>query len=200
MDPDGAAQAPQALREFELQLWRDLGKFLIVATIFAVCFAMLASVIGFASPWLGLLLMFYFMGLARVAEPLFVFRVPQALRPLSPSQVSSGIYRWFGARSFGTLLRVTPLRYLNGSVYLAGKRRSTAELSRLLESSEAVHFWAAVLFTPYIAYVWSRGLIAESVLFVLVQVVFNVYPILHLRIVRARLDRINQVASARGNK
>ncbi len=134
--------------------------------------------------------MFYFMGLARVATPLYLFRMPQALRPVNPKRVNAGIYRWLGARSFGTLLRITPLRYLNDSVYVAGGKRSLADLCRKLESSEAIHLWAAVLLTPYIVYVMARGLIAESIVFVLVQIVFNVYPILHLRIVRARLTSV----------
>jgi hypothetical protein len=59
-----------------------------------------------------------------------------------------------------------------------------------MEAAEAIHFWAAVLFTPYIVYIAARGLFAEAVLFVLIQVVFNLYPIFHLRLVRARLMRI----------
>jgi hypothetical protein len=43
---------------------------------------------------------------------------------------------------------------------------------------------------PYIVYIAARGLFAEAVLFVLIQVVFNLYPIFHLRLVRARLMRI----------
>lgn len=169
--------------------WRDLGKLAILAAFFGVCFAMLASVIGIGSPWLGLLLMFYFMALVKVAEPLFTIRVPKALRAVD---VKHGIYRWLGVHRFGALLRNTPLRYLNASVYLAGGRHSLAKLCRRVASSEAIHFWAAVLFAPYIAYVWSRGLMAETALFVLVQIVFNLYPILHLRIVRARLARLQR--------
>jgi hypothetical protein len=173
-------------QEAELRLWRDLGKLAVVAAFFGVCFAMLASVIGFGSPWLGLLLMFYFMALAKVAEPLFTFRLPAALRAVDARH---GLYRWLGVDHFGALLRNSPLRYLNASVYLASGRQSLAALSRQVASSEAIHFWAAVLFAPYIAYVGSRGLMAETGFFVLVQIVFNLYPILHLRIVRARLAR-----------
>jgi hypothetical protein len=43
---------------------------------------------------------------------------------------------------------------------------------------------------PYIVYIAARGLFAEAVLFVLIQVVFNLYPIFHLRFVRARLMRV----------
>ena len=174
-------------RESELQKWRDLSKLTIVAAFFGVCFIMLAGVIGYESPWLGLLLMFYFMALAKVAEPLFMMRLPKALHAVKPER---GVYRCFGVRHFGALLRNTPLRYLNASVYLAHGRHSLAELRHGAESSEAIHFWAAVLFTPYIAYLWARGHVTESMLFVLVQLVFNVYPILHLRLVRARLDHV----------
>lgn len=180
-----------------MQVWRDLGKVVVMAVMFGVCFVMLASVIGIGSPWLGLLLMFYFMGLAKVAEPLFMLRMPRAFRAVDPRLVKQGIYGWLGVRGFGTLLRNTPLRYFNNSVYRGSGKRSLAELNRKLESAEAIHFWAAVMFTPYIAYIWSRGLIAETVLFVLIQVVFNVYPVLHLRIVRARLSRVEQ--TTRGN-
>jgi len=175
-----------------VQVWRDLGKLAVLAAFFGVCFAMLAGAIGIRSPWLGLLLMFYFMSLLKAAEPLFMLRMPQALRTVDPGRVKQGLYRWLGVRGFGALIRNTPLRYLNSSVYVAGGKRSLAELSRKLESTEAIHFWAAVLFTPYIAYIGCRGLAAIAELFVLIQVVFNVYPILHLRMVRARLSRVKQ--------
>lgn len=94
-----------------MQAWRDIAKLAIEAAVFGICFAMLASVIGPGSPWLGLLLMFCFMGLAKVAEPLFMFRMPRALRAVDPRQVSEGIYGWLGsaasARSCGTRRFVT---------------------------------------------------------------------------------------------
>jgi Glycosyl-4,4'-diaponeurosporenoate acyltransferase len=170
--------------------WCNLTKLLVIAAIFAVCFAMLASVIGPGSPWLGLLLMFYFMGLAKFAEPLFMLRVPRAIHTLAPGLPDSRLYRWLGVQSFGMLLRNTALRYLNDSVYRSGGRKSLKDLLRQVESAEAIHFWGAVLFTPYIAYVWSRGYLKEAALFVVVQVLFHLYPILHLRLIRARLGRI----------
>ena len=179
-----------------MQAWCDIGKLAVMTAIFGVCFAMLASAIGIRSPWLGLLLMFYFMGLLKAAEPLFMLRMPQAIRTVDPRRVKQGLYLWLGVRGFGALIRNTPLRYLNSSVYGASGKRSLAELSHKLESTEAIHFWAAVLFTPYIAYIWCRGFAAIAVLFALIQVVFNVYPILHLRVVRARLSRVKQAGSA----
>jgi hypothetical protein len=49
---------------------------LAVLLAFGASFAMLSRVIGIASPWLVLLLMFYFLGLGRIAEPLFVRKMP----------------------------------------------------------------------------------------------------------------------------
>lgn len=164
-------------------------KLVVVAAFFAGSFVLLAKVIGYGSPWLGLLLMFYFMGLAKVAEPLFVLRMPASLRAVRPELPDRPLYRRLGVRGFGALLRNTPLRYLNGSVYRAGGKRGLTALLRQVESAEATHFWAAVLFTPYIAYVAAQGFWIEALVFAAVQIAFNVYPILHLRVVRARLER-----------
>jgi len=105
------------------QTMRSAVLFCVTAIVFAVCFTMLKAVIGGESPWLGLLLMFYFMGLAKVGEPLFVFRMP---------------------------------------------------------------------------FVWARGERAIAALFLVIQVLFNIYPILHLRLLRGRLAAI--LARDRGDE
>jgi hypothetical protein len=170
----------------------------LVATVigFGVSFVMLERVIGASSPWLGLLLMFYFLGLAKVAEPLYKLRLPGFLRALRPWERDGAVYRRLGVMAFGKLLRETPLRILNRAVYLTHGPRDLTRVFRLTESAEAAHFWAAVLFTPYIGYVWSRGHARVAAVFLLVQLSFNVYPILHLRIVRGRLDRFSRRVSA----
>ncbi|KRD73548.1 hypothetical protein [Lysobacter sp. Root983] len=180
-------------------LRRDMAKLVLVVVFFAVSFFLLADVIGFDSPWLGLLLMFYFMGLAKVAEPLFALRMPAALRDVDPASATAPLYRRLGVHRFGSLLRNTPLRYLNASVYRLGGKRSLAAVQAKAESAEATHFWAALLFTPYIVYVGARGHLAEAALFAAVQIAFNVYPILHLRIVRARLKRVGASGDVRKN-
>lgn len=156
---------------------------------FAVSFVLLAQVIGRDSPWLGLLLMFYFLGLAKVAEPLVLLRLPAAMRALHPWERDGTISRKLAVSAFGSMLRDTPLRYLNASVYIAAASRDLAQLYRQVESGEAAHVYAAALFTPYIAYVAWRGHYREAAIFLLVQIVFNVYPVLHLRSVRGRLER-----------
>ena len=167
-----------------------------MATALGVCFVLLARVIGTRSPWLGLLAMFYFLGLAKVAAPLFSLRMPRALRDVEPDPIGDRTYRRLGVRRFGHFLRRSPFRYLNPAVYLA-QQRGFASVRRHAESAEATHFWAAVLFMPYIVHVAFRGLVVEAVLFTAVQVAFNVYPILHLRVVRARLGRVERDVDAR---
>lgn len=95
--------------------------FALVATAiaFGASFFMLQGVIGIDSPWLGLLAMFYFLGLAKVGEPLFALRVPKPLQRVRPWERSNGAYQRLAVPGFGRLLRQTPLRYLNPAVYLA---------------------------------------------------------------------------------
>jgi hypothetical protein len=170
--------------------WRSIVLLAATAAGFAASFVPLQRVLGASSPWLGLLGMFYLLGLSKVAEPLFLLRMPSALRAIRRSEIDGALYRRLLVPSFGKLLRDTPLRYLNLDVYLTRKQPDLTRLSRQAEAAEASHFWAALLFTPYIGYVWWAGHRWEAALFLLVQVLGNVYPILHLRLVRGRLDRI----------
>jgi hypothetical protein len=155
---------------------------------FALSFVLLAQVIGPDSPWLALLLMFYFMGLAKVAEPLVVMRMPASLRAVRAWETSGQVYRQLAVQRFGRVLRDTPLRYLNAGVYLSSDARDLSGLYCRAASAEATHFWAALLWTPYIAYLLLTRRLGMALLFVAVQLLFNVYPILHLRWLRGRLD------------
>lgn len=177
--------------------WRSILVLAGTAAGFAVSLVMLQRVLGASSPWLGLLAMFYLLGLSKVAEPLFLLRMPRALRAIRRSETHGTLYRRLLVPGFGRLLRSTPLRYLNLDVYLAPERPDLLELSRQSEAAEAAHFWAALLFTPYIGYVWSTGHRPVAALFLLLQILFNVYPILHLRLVRGRLDRLLERRSLR---
>jgi hypothetical protein len=156
---------------------------------FAKSFAMLRQVVGADSPWLGLLLMFYFLGLTKVAEPIFTLKMPGGLRAIRPQEREGALYRKLLVPQFGQLLRDTPLRYLNLAVYVKKGRPDLRTVARYVEAAEASHFWGAVLFAPYIAYLFLKGRPWVAGFFLLVQVFFNVYPILHLRIVRDRLER-----------
>lgn len=181
-----------------MRLWLHVLALLAVILVFGVSFALLSEVIGITSPWLVLLLMFYFLGIARVAEPLFTLRIPGVLRPLRRWERAGNVYRRLHVPGFGRLLRQSPLRYLNPGVYLRRKRRDFLQVRRLAESSEATHFWAAVLFMPYVAFVAFNGMWSIVAWFLLAQVLLNVYPILHLRHIRGRLDRtIRRIGAVR---
>lgn len=157
--------------------------------VFGASVAMLGGVIGMNSPWLMLLLMFDFLGIAKVAEPLFRLKLPSGLRQVHRRESAASAYRRFGVLGFGRLLRRSPLRYLNSGVYLAAGHGDLDELRSRAESSEANHFWAAVLFTPYVLYAGLRHQWVVAAWFILAQLLVNVYPILHLRHVRGRLTR-----------
>ena len=173
-------------------LLKGVSLLVLVGTVvgFAISFVMLERVIGASSPWLGLLAMFYALGLAKVCEPFFLLRMPTALREIRSWELKGTLYRRMRVPAFGTMLRDTPLRYLNASVYLSRKQPDFTSISRQAESAEADHFWAGLLFTPYIVYLAFAGHPAAATLFLVVQVLFNVYPILHLRLVRGRIDRL----------
>ncbi|MEO8103092.1 MAG: hypothetical protein ABI790_11215 [Betaproteobacteria bacterium] len=157
---------------------------------FAISFVMLQRVIGGSSPWLGLLAMFYFLGLTKVAEPLFLLRMPAVLRRIRSWEMKGTLNRRLLVPSFGNFLRESPLRYLNAAVYLSQAQSDVLRVYRQAEAAEAAHFWAASLFTPYIGYVWLSGQPREAMIFLVIQVFFNFYPILHLRLVRGRIDRL----------
>ncbi|WP_395407018.1 hypothetical protein ACHMW6_10440 [Pseudoduganella sp. UC29_106] len=169
------------------------------AIVFAVCAAMLGQVIGFSSPWLALLLMFYFMALAKLAEPFFMLPMPGALLRIRPWEQSGRLYRRLAVPQFGSVLRNTPLRYFNAQVYSSGAD-DLLSLHRRLLSVEATHFWAAVLFTPYIAFLFLRSQPGLSALFLLIQLLVNVYPILHLRSARSRLATLLKRQQARATR
>src|SRR5258708_25911044 len=130
---------------------------LAVALVFGASFELLRRVIGITSPWLVLLLMFYFLGLAKVAEPLFKLRMPKVLRPLRPWEPRDHVYRRLRVVEFGRLLRQPPLRFLNSAVYLDGRRSDALQVRLYAESAEATHFCAAVLLLPYIALAGLSG-------------------------------------------
>jgi hypothetical protein len=155
---------------------------------FIVGALMLAQVLGFTSPWLMLLLMFDLMGIAKLAEPLFVLRMPRALREVRLWERSGDVYRRLAVRPFGRFLRNSPLRYLNAGVYVSAAGDDLRHLYRRVASGEATHFWAAVLFTPYIGFLYLTGRPGVATLFLFIQLAMNVWPILHLRSVRGRLD------------
>ena len=97
--------------------WLHALVLLAFVLMFGLSFAMISTLVGITSPWLALLLMLYFLGLGKVAEPLFMLKMPKGLYALRPWEQEPVVARRLRIASFGRLLRRTPLRYLNSDVY-----------------------------------------------------------------------------------
>ena len=173
-------------------LWKHVTVLLATLLAFGASMLMLQRAVGPASPWMALMLMLCFLGLAKVAEPIYVLKVPARLRRIRPWELPGRLYRSIAVPEFGALLKKTPLRVLNLSVYVSRNPRDPLHIYRQIESAEASHFWASVLLMPYLVFcAWSgKWLVLGS--FLIVQIVGNAYPIMHLRSVRGRLDRLRR--------
>ena len=164
--------------------------FLLLAGAFAFSLLQFGRFFGFRSPWFALDVMLCFLGLVAMARPFYLLPLPRRLGVLQAWETDGRLYRKLGVPQFGTLLRRTPLRFLNRDVYLAASDAARAAVPAQLETAEAAHWGAALLLLPYLLYLvkinWWSALLGMMA----VQVFGNVYPILHLRWVRCRLERV----------
>jgi len=71
---------------------RDLIVLLAVAAVFVVCLVLLASAVGFTSPWFAVIAMFNFLGLIAVARPLFLLKLPGFLRKERACEARGKLY------------------------------------------------------------------------------------------------------------
>jgi Glycosyl-4,4'-diaponeurosporenoate acyltransferase len=183
-----------------MRAWLHALALLAVVLAFGVSFAFLSTLPGITWSWLALVLMFYFLGVAKVAEPLLRLRMPRGLYELRYWEQDGDLLRKLHILRFGRLLRRTPLRYLNADVYLGHRRRDPLEVRLRAESAEAIHFWAAVLFTPCIVLAAATGKWSTLAWFLWAQLLVNVYPILHLRHTRWRLNRARRTRVTRADR
>jgi Glycosyl-4,4'-diaponeurosporenoate acyltransferase len=173
---------------------RDVVALLVVAATFAFSLAMIRQLVGFASPWFGLMVMLVFLGLVAFARPLFVLRLPSFLRKVRAWERNGALYKALRVPAFGELLRRTPLRFLNPMVYLSRDHDGPSVVLAQLESAEAAHLVAAALIVPYIIHACVQGWVGAVAGFMVIQIGFNLYPILHLRWARIRLTRVHERA------
>lgn len=152
---------------------------------------------GLTSPWFVLVAMICFLGLAFFAAPIVPLRVPGAWRTVRGWEEEGRLYRALGVLAFGRLLRRTPLRLLNTQVYLRERGHDQAALTAQLEAAEASHLWAGLLVVPYMVYACIQEAWATVLWFAAAQLIGNAYPMAHLRLARARVDRIARTVSRR---
>jgi hypothetical protein len=170
----------------------ELVLLIVMAGTFALSLAMFRRAVGVASPWFGLMVMLVFLGLVAFARPLFLLKLPRFLRKVRMWETKGALYKALRVPAFGALLRRTPLRFLNPLVYLGRDPGDPSAVLAELESAEAAHFLAAALIAPYIVLGCIRGGWSAAAWLLVVQIAGNMYPILHLRWARIRLQRLQK--------
>ncbi|MCU0252792.1 MAG: hypothetical protein MUE61_21585, partial [Vicinamibacterales bacterium] len=95
-------------------------RFLAVAAGYAAAFVATRRFMPFsvASPWFVFVAMVCVLGLAFVAQPIVMIRMPGPLRAIRTWEARGRVYRALGVPAYGRLLRRTPLRLFNVDVYL----------------------------------------------------------------------------------
>ena len=113
----------------------------------------------------------------------------ESLAQVGPREFALLRSLWAGVTLFGAVLRNTSLRHLGGAVYLRDCGRDPVAISRGIRDATAVHVWAFVFGLPWLAYwAWQQWWLSVA-LSLAIQALFNVYPVLHLRLTNERLNR-----------
>ncbi|SRR6266567_5359308 len=153
----------------------------------SLVFAMRA--VGFESPFFAIVVIFTALGLTSLARPLSFLKPPPPFQQVRSWELNGDVYRALGVRTFGTLLRRSPLRYLNSNVYLSRKPGDPDGVCAQMEAAEAAHLWAMVLTIPYVVFLAIQVRLSTFFWFIVINLGGNVYPVLHLRWARGRLIR-----------
>jgi hypothetical protein len=115
--------------------------------------------------------------------------LPASLRKVSVPELAVLRRRCTGIPLFGLVLRRTPLRHLGGAVYLAKFDNDPARVRHGIQDAEAIHVWSLLFCTPWLAFWCWRGWWFSVGLSLAVHLFLNLYPILHLRFTRGRMER-----------
>jgi hypothetical protein len=172
-------------------IFRRMVVVVAVAGFFGLCLAMLGRYTGYRSPFFALIAVADILGFVALTRAVLPWGLPRPLRPLRAWERTEKLYRLLGAAWFGMLIRVPPFRYLDSTVYLGARRGELAQLRSNVLRAEGAHFWGTLLTFPLLAY-WLLNGWWDSLLCVAVfHVVLNLYPVIHLRLVRARIERLS---------
>lgn len=177
-------------RETRMQATSNRTGRALLAGLIVVALALLGGKVGLATPWFAVLVAFCVLGLIDLGRPSMPLRVPPALREIRSWERRGHGYRKIGVIAFGGLLRRSPLRLLNRRVYLHSGGRDLAVVRAQVESAECAHFWGGLVTVPYLVVGCLQGWWSAVVWLLVFDLTGNVYPIFHLRFVRARLDRV----------
>jgi hypothetical protein len=172
-----------------IQMLRQKPARAIFAVFMVMSLVAFGRTVGVDSLWFGLVTSFSVLGLMDLAIPFIRIRLPVSLRSVRPWEQRAGAYRTLGVQAFGAFIRGTPVRWLNRKVYLGAHPKNFELVQIQLENAEAAHFWGGIATMPYLAFAGLRGWWVNLAAVLLFNLVVNVYPILHLRMVRGRLER-----------
>jgi hypothetical protein len=136
------------------------------------------------SPWFATTAGFTLLGLLDLAR--YFVRLSPPLGGVRHWERRSALYRFLGVRDFGRLLRRPPLRFLNRHVYRVASHDGKRLLCEL-EGAEAAHTIAFVLVGVYLGLAVLEGWWRVFAGLAILNLAGNLYPILHLRLSRARM-------------
>ena len=153
---------------------------------------LLARGLGLRSPMTAFGTVGVALGIVVVNSSIVSWSVPKRLMPVRAWEISGLTYPLLGISIFGKVLRRVPFRYLNTSVYIGGHRSDLLSTYANILQAEAAHYWAFTLTVPLIIYQFTcQSWYGLGWLF-LFNALINIYPSLHLRQVRGRLEPLMQ--------
>lgn len=162
---------------------------LALFSVAAVWFVLLsARGIGFHSPITAFCAVGVALGIVVANASTIRWAIPKGLLPVRAWETSGSAYALLGISIFGWLLQRAPLRYFNTSVYTKGRRADLRSAYANLLYAEAAHFWAFIFTMPLAVYELARPCWHGIGWLFLFNTLVNVYPGLHLRQARARLE------------
>jgi hypothetical protein len=156
------------------------------AAVWVVLFA--ARGVGLNSPLTAFCAVGAALGIVVVNSSTIHWSLPKALEPIRVWEASGAAYALLGVSICGALLRRPPFRSFNSSVYVREHCANLGKTYANILKAETAHFWALTFTAPLICYEIARQCWHGLVWLILFNALFNIYPGLHLRKVRARLE------------
>lgn len=179
-------------------IWLKWLQFFAIMTGFLISLVLALRVLPFASPYYGWIVMSSVLALGAFGRKLFLLKLPPPLEPIQAWERRGSFYRHTGVAAFGVILRRTPLRNLQPLVYLQHQPGEMAVVLAQVKGAEAVHFWAGLALMPWIGIAVFHNEWVAFVVLAAIQLLLNIYPMLHLRWVRCRMETMfDRMASKR---
>lgn len=176
-------------REDQKKRW-SIFALLCISAIFIVVLTLLEREFGANSIFFACVVAFVPLGWMAFVNEVVELSVPERLRTLRPWELSGIQYRALGVPVFGAILRGSVLRHLSPRVYLGTIPTEPTVVCRHLAVVEAIHVWATVLTLPYLVFACLRGWWLPVVFIMAINLVANLYPIMHLRWAHGRMERL----------